>query len=155
MTAKSDLQAYCREHGITNEVGGSDLVPYMMIDGEPSYITIEMLADGLVNGAHIVGLLKTMREDDAPEGTLSQSDLRHIDPAVVAEIDAELGRANMHQAMHSLHEAHSVILEELDEFWEHVRAARISTTVGSNPEVRAELIQVAAMAVRTIQDLHL
>lgn len=64
------------------------------------------------------------------------------------EIDREVGRAeSLHAPINSLHEGYAVILEELDEFWEQVRLkARDRDPVA----VRTELIQTAAMCVRTI-----
>jgi len=43
---------------------------------------------------------------------------------------------------HSHHEGHSVILEELDELWEHVKANRSDSL-----EAYEEAMQVAAMAL--------
>jgi hypothetical protein len=71
------------------------------------------------------------------------------------EIALELIRATAkHGPMNSPHEAYAVILEELDEFWECVRAWNATdATTERNP--RHELIQIAAMAVRAIRDLKL
>lgn len=49
-----------------------------------------------------------------------------------------------HRALASTHEAHSVILEELEEWWDTVKADRPDDD---------ELIQVAAMAVLAIYEL--
>lgn len=65
------------------------------------------------------------------------------------ELSDELHRATTkHPAMHSPHEGHSVIREELDELWEHVRA-----DTGHSPGARHEALQIAAMALRYIVDL--
>lgn len=53
-----------------------------------------------------------------------------------------------HAPMHSPHEGHSVLREEVEELWEHVKA-----DTGRAPEARKEALQVAAMAVRYIVDL--
>jgi len=45
--------------------------------------------------------------------------------------------------MNSPHEGYAVILEELDELWEHVR-----DDTGRGVEARKEAIQVAAMGLR-------
>lgn len=71
-----------------------------------------------------------------------------IFPAVLAlgrEVAAELHRANeKHGALFaSPHEGYSVILEELDELWEHVK-----DNTSRTDEARAEAIQVAAMALK-------
>lgn len=75
------------------------------------------------------------------------------DPAlsrVLWDVGREVAAARAkHPPMHSPHEGHSVIREELDtELWEHVCA-----DTGRSPEARKEAIQVAAMAVRYILDL--
>lgn len=49
---------------------------------------------------------------------------------------------------HSSHEGHSVLREEVEELWEHVRA-----NTGRTEAAKKEAIQVAAMAVRYIFDL--
>ena len=56
----------------------------------------------------------------------------------------------LHQAYNSAHEAYSVILEELDEFWDEVRKKRQDR---SQALMSRELIQVAATSLRTIFDL--
>jgi hypothetical protein len=75
-------------------------------------------------------------------------------------VDEEVARARAkHAPIHSLHEGYAVLLEELDEFWEEVRAWR----GGALPEpdeaqrdrARRELVQVAAMARRVYEDLLL
>ena len=51
---------------------------------------------------------------------------------------------------HSMHEAYAVMLEELDELWEQVR----KKPQDRDPEViYKELIQIAAMALRTVTSL--
>lgn len=55
-----------------------------------------------------------------------------------------------HRAVGSLHEGHSIILEEFEEFWEEVKKKRSERDL---PKLREELIQVAAMAIRTIFDV--
>lgn len=48
-----------------------------------------------------------------------------------------------HEPLHSPHEGHSVIREELDELWEHVRA-----DTGRSAEARREAVQIATTAIR-------
>lgn len=65
------------------------------------------------------------------------------------ETGDELLRAmSHHPPMHSPHEGHSVIREELDELWDHVKA-----DTGTTPQARKEAIQIAAMALRYVMDL--
>jgi hypothetical protein len=47
--------------------------------------------------------------------------------------------------MNSAHEAYAVMLEEVDELWQHVRTKQKNRDLGA---MRKEAIQVAAMAVR-------
>lgn len=55
-----------------------------------------------------------------------------------------------HGPINSAHEGYSVILEELDEFWEEVRKKKSER---SKDKMVAELVQVAAMAQRTAEDV--
>lgn len=65
-------------------------------------------------------------------------------------IKTELRKAvAKHPSMHSAHEGHSVIREELDELWDHVKA-----DTGYSKKAMEEAIQVAAMGVRYVVDLH-
>ncbi len=65
----------------------------------------------------------------------------------------ELRRAREgHNNLNSAHEAYSVILEELDEFWEIVRLKRCNRVP---EEMLEELVQIAAMANRAAEDLGL
>lgn len=66
-------------------------------------------------------------------------------------VERELERArSLHNPQQSAHEAYAVILEELDEFWEEVRAKQQDA-----PNMLKELVQVAAMAQRAAEDLNL
>jgi hypothetical protein len=68
-----------------------------------------------------------------------------------AEVVAEWCRATaLYPAFHSLHEAYAVMLEELDEFWEEVR----KKPCDRDPDaIYKELVQIAAMALRTVTSL--
>jgi hypothetical protein len=50
--------------------------------------------------------------------------------------------------MHGAHEGYAVILEELDELWAEVKAQ-----VHNPDRMRKEALQVAAMAVRFVEDV--
>lgn len=76
------------------------------------------------------------------------------------EVSEEVKRAmSLHAGMASRHEAHSVILEELEEFWDEVKLNPRKMTPEQQEawklKMREELIQTAAMCVRTIADLNL
>lgn len=55
-----------------------------------------------------------------------------------------------HAPINSAHEGYAVILEELDEFWEEVRKRRKDRRPLA---MYSELVQVAAMAMRTALDV--
>ncbi len=71
------------------------------------------------------------------------------DLTVIQLISAELHRArSIHHSIRSAHEGYAVILEELDELKEEVwKRAR------SKKKMRAEAVQVAAMAARFAVDV--
>lgn len=67
---------------------------------------------------------------------------------ILKEVHVEVHKAQKkHRPMNGPHEAYAVILEELDEYWDEVKADR-----GKQKSARDELIQVAAMAVRALHD---
>jgi GTP1/Obg family GTP-binding protein len=68
------------------------------------------------------------------------------------EIKNEVVKAmNKWPKFNSLHEAYSIILEEVDEVWDHVK---VKQNLRETDLVRKELVQVAAMAIRSILDLE-
>ena len=64
--------------------------------------------------------------------------------AAFGDVAAELSRAMKHPLYNSAHEGYAVILEELDELWEHVKTRQSLRDVGA---MRAEAAQVAATAI--------
>lgn len=63
----------------------------------------------------------------------------------------ELERArSKHAPIHSAHEGYAVILEELQEFWDEGKKKRSER---NQDQMVAELVQVAAMAQRTTEDV--
>lgn len=69
------------------------------------------------------------------------------------ECEKEMREAtDEHGRMKSAHEAYSVILEELDEFWDEVRKKESNR---DKANMKKELIQLGAMAIRAIYDLKL
>jgi glycyl-tRNA synthetase beta subunit len=78
----------------------------------------------------------------------------------LATISAETLRAiDLHESIHSAHEAYAVIKEELDEFWDQVKINpnKLSATERAErlEKMREELTQTAAMCLRTMLDLDL
>ena len=71
---------------------------------------------------------------------------------VIVEILKEVERSRMHgEKFASAHEAHSVILEEVEEFWEIVKMKKC---VRDPEKMRKELVQVTAMAVKAIGSME-
>jgi hypothetical protein len=67
----------------------------------------------------------------------------------VNEALAELSHAiGTHGSMRGMHEGYAVILEELDELWDEIKRRQ-----PDKKRVRAEAIQVAAMALRFVADV--
>jgi hypothetical protein len=68
---------------------------------------------------------------------------------IVSDVVAELARAQeKHAPMHSAHEGYAVILEELDELWDEVKAQK-----PERERMRKEALQVAAMGLRFVIDV--
>lgn len=63
-------------------------------------------------------------------------------------IEQELERAAKWPGFNSAHEGYAILLEEVDELWEHVKMNQKKRNLD---EMRAEAVQVAAMAVKFIQ----
>lgn len=75
---------------------------------------------------------------------------------IAEAVAAELERARAkHGAMASAHEAYAVIREELDEFWDLVRGQVTKRDCSRSEDMVHELVQVAAMAQRAIEDVAL
>lgn len=85
-------------------------------------------------------------------------------PALLREVGEELDRARAtHAPMNSHHEGYAVILEELDELWEVCKQnTHASHDTEANREhlrqrklasMRKEAIQIAAMAIRFVEDI--
>lgn len=72
------------------------------------------------------------------------------------EIAAEVQRARtLFPAINNPHEGLAVIYEEFDEFKAEVWRYNLAKGRDTRPEMRKELIQLAAMAMRTILDCSL
>lgn len=77
--------------------------------------------------------------------------------SILKEVELELARAvKAHGSMKSAHDGYAVILEELDELWDEVKAnpGRDDYQIKLRIlRMRSEAIQVAAMAVRFVKDV--
>lgn len=72
-----------------------------------------------------------------------------LDTSVITEVQAEAARAaGIHRPMHSYHEGFAVLKEEVDELWDEIKLKN-----PSREAIRKEALQVAAMAVRFVNDL--
>lgn len=77
-------------------------------------------------------------------------------------VRAELGRARAKFVATDLgyrhgkpHYFYAVILEELDELWDLVKADAVEKRPGGKEEMLKELVQIAAMAQRAAEDMGL
>lgn len=69
-------------------------------------------------------------------------------PKVVNDVLAEYQDSKGHyEDPRSAHEAYGVLLEEVDELWDHVKVKQMKRDVAA---MRKEAVQVAAMAMRFI-----
>lgn len=72
-------------------------------------------------------------------------------PDLFEEMEVIIEKAyKKHGDMNSFHEAYAVILEELDEFWDEVKKKQ-----PDKANSRTELLQIAAMCIKTIESLDL
>jgi hypothetical protein len=107
-------------------------------------------------------LNSALAQTERHERPLAQRKLANVTPAERRTLDVplresraqkvaklvlnEVGRANRkHPPMNSHHEGYAVLLEEVDELWDEVKA-------DSHDLAIAEAVQVAAMAIRFIVD---
>lgn len=68
---------------------------------------------------------------------------------VLAMVKAEvLAAALKHKPMNGPHEGYAVLLEEVDELWDHVKA-----DTGRSSDAMDEAVQIAAMGVRYVLDV--
>ena len=89
-----------------------------------------------------------MGNADRPGSAPGDATLARIDDAL-GSLRAELYKSmTKHAPMHSPHEGMSVIKEEVDELWDHVK-----DDTGRGPGARKEAMQIAAMGIRYVLDL--
>ena len=77
--------------------------------------------------------------------------LNNYDVTLAIKIDNELEAAKRHGGFNSLHEAYSVILEELDEIWDITKLKKKDRDAN---EIKKELIQLAAMAIKAYNSVE-
>lgn len=66
-------------------------------------------------------------------------------------VEKEIGKARgKHGKQSSVHEGYAILLEEVDEFWEHVRA---KSEKRNYKELLGELVQIASCAQKTAEDV--
>lgn len=80
-----------------------------------------------------------------------------VDTAALQAVHEELFRARLKfPNFNSAHEGFAILLEEVDELWDEVKRPQPKPGVTQSPTreegLRAEAIQVAAMAIRFITD---
>lgn len=82
------------------------------------------------------------------DGKRSYSLTEQLDQRFLESVQAELRAARAkHKPINSWHEGYAVILEEVEEFWEEAKRR-----IPEPERLHEELIQIAAMAVRTAVD---
>jgi NTP pyrophosphatase (non-canonical NTP hydrolase) len=70
---------------------------------------------------------------------------------IFEKVESEImASTTLHKPFNSSHEGYAVLLEELDEVWEEIKKSK--HYILSN-EAKQELIQVAAVAMRMINEL--
>ena len=69
---------------------------------------------------------------------------------LLGEVADEMNKAiSQFPTLHSLHEGYAIMLEEVDELWEHVKTNQKRR---DKEAIKKECIQIAAMALRIILD---
>jgi NTP pyrophosphatase (non-canonical NTP hydrolase) len=96
-----------------------------------------MMMDDIDYGMKIADQLKTKREE-LPSSMVP----------MLWDVAAELDSASKWPGFNSAHEGYGVLAEEFDELWEHVKVNQKRRDLTA---MRAEAIQVAAMALKFVQ----
>lgn len=95
----------------------------------------------------------TVRPTPASAGSLDRVLLavaRQGRTAILVEICEELDRADKWPGFNSAHEGYAILREEVDELWDHVKVNQKKRDLDA---MRAEAIQVAAMAIKFVNML--
>ena len=70
------------------------------------------------------------------------------------EILTELARANKKfPNFHSPHEGYAVMIEEMDELWQEIKAVKYPVTSDEKQRMHRECVQIAAMAIKFINSI--
>tara|TARA_Y100000310_G_scaffold331814_1_gene406118 strand:- start:16 stop:255 length:240 start_codon:yes stop_codon:yes gene_type:complete len=70
---------------------------------------------------------------------------------IIADVQKEIASGlEANGSFHSLHEAHSILLEEVEEFWDDVKMKASERDLNNTYN---ELIQIAAVALRTAEQI--
>ena len=71
--------------------------------------------------------------------------------AIIEQIESELsGAKEKYPSLNSTHEGYAVIKEEVDELWDMIKSSKVGI---SDDLMEKECVQIAAMAIRFIEDL--
>ena len=73
-----------------------------------------------------------------------------LNKIAVEIIDEVKSAQQKYHPFNSNHEGYAVILEELDELWDMIKSSKSTTATA---DMKKECIQIAAMAIRFIEDL--
>ena len=85
-----------------------------------------------------------------PLGASSNASTPELD-AVLVQVGAEVAAAEAKFGpFNSAHEGYSILLEEVDELWAHVKVNQKRRDLDA---MRQEAVQIAAMAVRFVRDV--
>lgn len=72
---------------------------------------------------------------------------------ILIDIHKETNKAyEKHGKLSSIHEAYAVLLEEVDEFWDEVKK---KASKRNKKNMKKELVQIAAMCLKTIESFDL
>lgn len=81
---------------------------------------------------------------------MGENRLRSEIDCLFDEIKAELAVADNWPPYNSAHEGYGVLLEEVDELWDHVKTNQKRRDIGA---MRKEALQIAACAIRFARDV--
>lgn len=121
-----------------------DLVALQTMNGA----IVGTLRHGLHSGEALQALVTARIEGELGAGVVPML-IPTTDPLYQVRNELERARGK-HAPYNSAHEAYAVMLEEVEEFWTEVKAQ-----APSSGRMRAELIQIAATAIRAVEDLEL